>query len=65
MQQPDAAGLLGASLRQRPSVDDEGESNGLIYAYSDPLHRYREFELDFKGDSGKLRTTFVYPTKIS
>src|SRR5215472_3856466 len=26
--QPDAAGLLGASIRQRPSVDDEGKSNG-------------------------------------
>jgi hypothetical protein len=63
--QPDAAGVLGASLRQRPSMDDEGKSNGQIYAYSDPLRRYREFELDFEGDSGKLRTIFVYPTNMS
>jgi hypothetical protein len=64
-QQPDAAALLGASLRQRASVDDEGKPNGVIYAYSDPLHRYREFELDFEGDYGKLRTVFVYPLKMS
>jgi hypothetical protein len=64
-QQPDAAALLGAPLRQRPSVDDEGRPNGVIYAFSDPLHRYREFELDFEGDSGKLRTVFVYPQKMS
>jgi hypothetical protein len=64
-QQPDAAGILGTSLRQRPSVDDEGKPNGRIYAYSDPLHHYREFELDFEGDSGKLRTVFVYPQKMS
>lgn len=64
-QQPDAAALLGAPLRQRAPVDDEGKPNGVIYAYSDPLHRYREFELDFEGDSGKLRTVFVYPLKMS
>jgi hypothetical protein len=63
--QPDAAGLLGASLRQRPSVDDDGKANGMIYAYSDPLRRYREFEPDFEGDSGKLRSIFVYPLKMS
>jgi hypothetical protein len=64
-QQPDAAGLLGASLRKRPSVDDEGKANGMIYAYSDPLHHYREFELDFEGDAGKLRTVFFYPLGMS
>jgi hypothetical protein len=63
--QPDAAGLLGASLRQRPSVDDGGKPNGVIYAYSDPLRHYREVELDFEGDSGKLRTVFVYPLRMS
>jgi len=52
-QQPDAAGLLGAPIRQRPSVDEDGKSNGLIYAYSDPLRRYREFELYFEGNSGR------------
>jgi hypothetical protein len=64
-QQRDAAALLGAPLRQRASADDEGKPNGPIYAFSDPLHRYREFELDFEGDSGKLRTVFVYPLKMS
>lgn len=63
--QPDAAALLGAAIRQRPSLDDEGKADGTIYAYSDPLRRYRELELDFEGDSGKLRTVFVYPQKMS
>jgi hypothetical protein len=62
-QQPDATGLLGTSLRKRPFVDDEGKPNGAIYVYSDPLSHYKEFELDFEGDSGKLRTVFVYPLK--
>lgn len=43
----------------------EGKANGTIYAHSDPLHRYRDFELDFEGDSGKLRTVFVDPDKMS
>lgn len=61
---PDAEELLGQSTRQRPSVDDEGNPNGSIYAFADPLHHFREFELDFEGDTGKLRTIFVYPTKL-
>jgi hypothetical protein len=64
-QQSDASTLLGPSLRQRAPVGDEGKPNGVIYAYSDPLHHYREFELDFEGDSGKLRTVFLYPQKMS
>jgi hypothetical protein len=63
--QSDVAGFLGPALGQRPSPDDGGKANGAIYAYSDPLGRYREFELDFEADSGKLRTVFVYPQKMS
>ncbi len=63
--QPDAAEFLGMPRGQRPSVDDRGKSNGVICAYSDPLQHYREFELDFDGESGKLRTVFVYPQKMS
>ena len=61
----DAEELLGKSTRQRPSVDDEGNPNGAIYAFPDPLRHFREFELDFEGDTGKLRTIFVYPAKLS
>jgi hypothetical protein len=64
-EESDATRLLGPSLRQRPTVDEKGKANGMIYAYADPLHRYREFELDFGGDSGKLRTIFVYPIDLS
>ncbi len=61
----DAAQFLGAHARQRPALGDDGKPNGAIFAYADPLHHYREFELDFEGDSGKLRTVFVYPVKMS
>jgi hypothetical protein len=57
--------LLGKPLRQRPSFDDAGKRNGIIYAYADPLGRYKEFELDFAGDTGELRTVFVYPVKMT
>jgi hypothetical protein len=57
--------LLGKPLRQRPSFDDAGKKNGTIYAYGDPVGRYKEFELDFAGDTGELRTVFVYPVKMT
>lgn len=57
--------LLGKPLRQRPSFDDAGKRNGIIYAYADPIDRYKEFELDFAGDTGELRTVFVYPVKMT
>jgi hypothetical protein len=64
-QEADAFELLGKAKRERTSYDDEGKPNGSIFAYDDPLHRYREFELDFEGDSGKLRSVFAYPMKLS
>ena len=64
-QQSDATELLGKETRQRTSFDDEGKPNGTIFAYDDPLHRYREFELDFEGETGKLRSVFAYPVKLS
>jgi hypothetical protein len=61
----DAKTVLGDAERQRPSYDDDGKPNGAIYAYADPLHRYKGFELDFEGGSGKLRTVFLYPVKMN
>lgn len=61
----DANGLLGNPLRQRASFDDDGKPNGVIYAYADPLDRYKELELDFDGGTGKLRTAFIYPLRLS
>jgi len=63
--EPDATLLLGTPTRQRSSFDDDGKPNGVIYAYADPLNRYKEFELDFDGATGKLRTAFVYPLRMS
>src|SRR5580700_5681501 len=57
--------LLGTPLRQRTAFDDDGKENGLVYAFSDPTGRYKEFELDFSGDTGALRTVFVYPVKMT
>ena len=61
----DVDDLLGKPLRQRPAFDDDGKENGLVYAFADPTGRYKEFELDFDGDTGALRTVFVYPAKMT
>jgi hypothetical protein len=63
--QPDAYNLLGRVLRQRPAAGDNGEVVGQIYAFNDPTGRYREIELDFAGDTGLLRTVFVYPKTLT
>jgi hypothetical protein len=61
----DVTDLLGTPLRQRPAFDDDGKENGLVYAFADPTGHYKEFELDFAGDTGALRTVFVYPVKMT
>ena len=63
--QPDAYNLLGDPLRERPAFDENRSVNGRIYAFADPTGRYREFELDFAGDTGTLRTVFVYPWSMT
>ena len=60
----DAARLMGEPVRHRVALDDEKKEDGDIYAFTDPTHRYREFELDFDRDTGKLRSVFVYPLKM-
>jgi hypothetical protein len=61
----DVDDLLGQPLRHRSSLNDAGKENGTIYAYADPTGRYKELELDFAGDTGELRTVFVYPLKMT
>jgi hypothetical protein len=61
----DVLDLLGKPLRQRLAFDDDGKENGLVYAFADPTGRYKEFELDFDGDTGALRTVFIYPVKMT
>jgi len=60
-QQVDAQGLLGEPAGQRPALADDQTVNGQIVAFNDPSGRYKRFELDFDGDTGRLRTLFVYP----
>jgi hypothetical protein len=61
----DAAALLGEPRRHRVALNDEGEENGDIYAFSDGSSRYRELELDFDRESGALRSVFAYPWKMT
>ena len=60
-QQVDAQGLLGEPAGQRPAFADDQTVNGQIVAFNDPSGRYRQLELEFDGDTGRLRTLFVYP----
>ena len=64
-QQVDAQGLLGEPAGQRPALADDQTVNGQIVAFNDPSGRYRQFELDFDGDTGRLRTLFVYPHEMT
>lgn len=57
----DAKKLMGEALRHRAAVDAEKNEDGDIYAFTDPSSRYREFELDFDRENGRLRSIFVYP----
>lgn len=61
----DAQGLLGEPLRQRDAFGDDQKVNGQILAFSDPTGRYKELELDFDGQTGLLRTLFVYPHSMT
>jgi hypothetical protein len=64
-QQIDAQGLLGEPQGKRPAFAEDQTVNGQIVAFPDPTGRYKNLELDFDGDSGKLRTLFVYPQSMT
>ncbi len=63
--QPEALAILGAPSGDRPAYDDNDGINGRILAFTDPTNRYKELELDFDGQTGALRTVFVYPWKMT
>ncbi len=60
-----ARALLGEARGQRPSFDDDKSPVGRIYAFSDPSGRYKELELDFDLDSGRLHGVFAYPAQMT
>jgi hypothetical protein len=60
-QQVDAQVLLGDPQAQRSAFADDMTVNGQIVAFPDPTGRYKQLELDFDGETGRLRTLFVYP----
>jgi hypothetical protein len=61
----DAVALFGSPAGDRPALDDNQQPNGRIYAFSDPTNRYKQLELDFDGETGALRTVFLYPWKMT
>lgn len=61
----DARALFGVPKSQRAAYDDHNAVNGVILAFSDPTSHYKQLELDFDGDTGALRTVFVYPWKMT
>jgi len=60
-EQVDAQALLGDPAGQRPAFADDQTVNGEIVSFTDPSGRYKQFELDFDRETGRLRTLFVYP----
>jgi len=61
----DARKLLGEPKRRRPAYDEKKAVNGAIYAFEDPTGKYKELELDFDSKTGRLRTVFLYPPKLT
>ncbi len=61
----DARETLGSPTAERPAMGDEGADTGRILAFADPTGRHMELELDFDGQTGVLRTVFVYPWYMS
>ena len=57
----DAQEVFGPPLRQRDAVIVNGQADGIIYAFSDPTHGVREFELNFGNSTGLLRAVYAYP----
>jgi len=64
-QESDARALLGKSSAERPSLDENNVENGRIVAFSDPTNHFRQIELDFDKQYGRLRTVFVYPQNLT
>jgi len=61
----DAREILGEPTGRRPSLDENSVQNGQILAFADPTGRYRQLELDFDRENGRLRTVFVYPRNLT
>ena len=61
----DARQALGEATRRRFAIDEERNPDGTILAFVDPTGQYREVELDFEKESGRLRTVFLYPWKLT
>lgn len=61
----DVADMLGSATRQRPAFGEDQKENGSIFAFTDPTNKFREFELDFDGNTGMMRTVFAYPIQMT
>jgi hypothetical protein len=61
----DVAEMLGPATRERPAFGDDQKENGTIHAFADPTGQFKEYELDFAGETGALRTVFAYPVQMT
>jgi len=61
----DAKAILGEPTNKRPSLDENSVENGQILAFTDPTGQFRQLELDFDKDHGRLRTVFLYPQNLT
>ena len=61
----EARALLGDPIGQREALDEKHACNGQILQFADPSGRYKQLELDFDHETGRLRTVFVYPRNLT
>ena len=61
----EARALLGEPTGRRPSLDENSVENGQIVTFADPTGKYRQLELDFDSQYGRLRTVFLYPHNLT
>lgn len=61
----DATRELGSPVRHRPFYDPQKTIIGDIYAYPDPTHGLREFELAFDNKTKLLTNVFGYPLNMT
>jgi len=61
----DAPQELGSPVRHRPLYDPKNPIGGDVYAYPDPTHALREFELAFDNKTHLLTNVFGYPLSMT
>jgi hypothetical protein len=61
----EARALFGEPTGRRPSLDEKNVENGQVLSFADPTGHFRQLELDFDNQGGRLRTVFLYPANLT